>query len=193
MQFTRPLLCSLAAVAIVCAAHANLIANGGFETGDFTDWSLSGNTGFTGVSGNFEGINPYDGNYQGYFGAVGSLGFLDQTIATTAGQTYTLSFWLANEGGTPSEWSVSAGGNTLADVPNPGGFGYTEFFDSFTATGSTTDIGFGFRQDPAYFLLDDVSVVPGGSVPDATTSVALLGLGLGGLFLVRRRQASAAA
>ena len=31
-------------------------------------------------------------------GSMGSDGTLSQTIATTAGKTYTLSFWLKNEG-----------------------------------------------------------------------------------------------
>ena len=48
----------------VCQTPANLVVNCGFETGDFTGWTQSGNTGFTGVS---TGIYAYSGNY-GAFG-----------------------------------------------------------------------------------------------------------------------------
>src|SRR5262249_25131594 len=57
----------------VVGAAGNLV-NGGFETGDFTGWDLSGNTGFTGVSA----INPHSGTYAAFLGPIGSLGFLCQ-------------------------------------------------------------------------------------------------------------------
>ena len=49
-----------------------LISNGGFETGDFTDWNLSGN-----VTNMFVTSSPifvYDGNYAACLGPIGSLG-----------------------------------------------------------------------------------------------------------------------
>ena len=35
--------------AIAAPASANLVTNGSFETGNFTGWTQSGNTGFMGV------------------------------------------------------------------------------------------------------------------------------------------------
>lgn len=43
------------------------ITNGGFETGDFTGWTLGGNTGYTGVTGSY----AHSGNFGAYFGAGG--------------------------------------------------------------------------------------------------------------------------
>ena len=43
-------LCAVLLIAFACHASANLVTNGGFETGDFTGWTQSGNTGFTSVS-----------------------------------------------------------------------------------------------------------------------------------------------
>jgi hypothetical protein len=39
----------MSAILISSGAHADLVTNGGFETGDFTGWTQGGNTGFTSV------------------------------------------------------------------------------------------------------------------------------------------------
>jgi hypothetical protein len=138
---------------------ASLLVNGGFETGNFMGWTLSGNTGSTGVDGGL----PHSGNYAAYLGPVGSEGFLAQTFATTPGGTYTLDYWLEHDGGTPSSFRALIDGVNVAGsvLTNPPAFGYTEYTFTFTATGSTTELKFGFREDPTYFHLDDVSVYPG--------------------------------
>jgi len=56
--------------------------NCGFETGDFTGWTQSGNTGFTSVTGSFGGIAPNSGNFPACMGPVGSDGLLSQTFGT---------------------------------------------------------------------------------------------------------------
>ena len=38
---------------------------------------------------------------------------------------------------------------------------YTQYFTSFVATGTTTNLSFAFREDPAFLYLDDVSVTTG--------------------------------
>src|SRR5207342_1372158 len=89
---TKSFIYILLPIALLCSAavaNANLVTNGGFETGDFTGWTNGGNTGFTGVD---PGIQ-HSGTYGAFFGPIGSNGFLSQTLATTAGGVYTLSFW----------------------------------------------------------------------------------------------------
>ena len=39
----------MSAILVSSDARANLVTNGGFETGDFTGWTQGGNTGFTSV------------------------------------------------------------------------------------------------------------------------------------------------
>jgi VPDSG-CTERM motif len=162
----------------------NLVTNGGFETGDFTGWTLTGNTGFTGVSGTFIGVPPHGGSYQAFLGPIGSDGFLTQNVATTAGGSYVIDFWLYNFGGTPSDFDVQWDGATIYSVTNPGAFPYTEYTFYVTASTATTALEFSFRQDPSYFLLDDICVT---SVPDAGSTLPLLGFALAGLGILRRK------
>jgi hypothetical protein len=140
--------------------HAGVV-NGGFETGDFTGWTLSGNTSWTIVdNGSRSGITPHSGNYLAAMGPAGSLGYISQTLLTIPGTSYLLSFWLDSpDGATPNEALVSWNGNTLADVTNLPAFGWTEFQFVVTATGASAVLQFGFRDDPSNFGLDDISVV----------------------------------
>jgi hypothetical protein len=167
-------------------AMADLVVNGGFETGDFTAWTLSGNTSNSGV----DTIFPHSGLYAAFFGPVGSLGFLSQTLATTPGTTYELSFWLKNEGGPPNEFQVTFGDATLDRLDLPA-FDYTRESLTSTATSTATLLQFGFRHTPGFFDLDDVSVIAVG-VPEPS-GLTLLGAGVAGLMAYawwRRRVAT---
>lgn len=164
----------------VGSAKAELIVNGGFETGDFTGWTQSGNTGTTSVSS--DPIYVASGTYGVEFGAVGSLGYITQSIPTTPGGSYTLDFDLRNDGGTPSQAQVTIDGALQMFLLNPAAFGWTHFSLDFTGalSAAVTDIEFGFQQNPAWFGLDNVSVVP------EPTSLALIGV-TAGLLAARRR------
>lgn len=169
----------LAALALFTRpAAANLVTNGSFETGNFTGWSTSGNLGFTGVMGEFSGVLPTDGSYQAYFGPIGSVGGITQTIATTPGATYAFSFDLANLGGGPSFVDATFGGTTVLSLTDPSAFQYTTHLFYVVASGDTTAVTFQFRQDPSFFLLDDVSLEQTGAPEPG--SLFLLGLGLAG-------------
>jgi hypothetical protein len=184
----------LALFAFSTAAFAqNLVQNGGFETGDFTDWTLSGDTGLIGVcsvSNCPGGYAPYDGTYSAYFGPVGDTATISQTITTTPGDTYTLSFYLANPvGGTPNYFSASLGNSSFSFTNFGVAFNWQQFSLSTVATGDQTTLSFTFRNDPAYWFLDDVSVTQGtsGTVPEPGTLV-LFGSGLLGMAGVIRRK-----
>jgi len=152
--------------------NQSLVQNGGFETGDFTSWTLNGNpspNNFVASSGSGIGISPHSGNYFAALGNVSVLGYLSQTLPTSANQSYLLSLWLNNpglSGNTPNEFSVSWNGNTLFDQVNlPATTGWTNLQFIVTATGGSTILQFGERDDPSWLGLDDVSVAP---IPAAT-------------------------
>jgi hypothetical protein len=163
-------------------ARANMLVNGGFETGDFTGWSQSGNTGFTFVSPN----DPNSGKYSAWLGPVGSLGYLSQTVATTPGNSYTLDFFLASDGRTPNEFQVLFGGTTVFDQTNIPSQGYTDYQFTVAATSSSTTLQFGFRNDQGFLMLDDVSLTPSSSVAGAPEPAGLTLLALGCLGLAAR-------
>jgi hypothetical protein len=145
------------------APGGNLVTNGGFETGDLSGWTNSGNAGFTTVASD----HVHSGAYATDLGPVGSDGSLRQNIATIAGEHYTLDFWLANDGGSPNDFSVSWNSSTLPPFPlvNANSQTYTEYTYNLIATGTSTPLEFDFRQDPAYWHLDDISVTAQASIP----------------------------
>jgi len=167
------------------SANASLVNNGGFETGDFTDWMLSGNLG-----NNF--VIPeaaHSGNYGADFGDSGSQAFLAQTLATTVGASYDLSFWLRNTGGAPNLFTVSWNGNQIYTKADASVFDWTQYSFNVTATLASTPLVFGFRQDPVYFNFDDVSVEQV-AVPEVSTCLAgvlmLLPFGASSLRMLRK-------
>ena len=103
------------------------------------------------------------GKFAAALGSVGSDGTLSQNVQTTAGQQYAVSFWLANNGSGPNDFTVTWNGQTELALANKSAQGYTQY--SFTATGTagTSHLEFDARQDPSHWSLDNVSVVAVGS------------------------------
>ena len=155
------------------AMAQNLVTNGGFETGDFSGWIHSGNTGASGVTSSSSFV--HSGTYGAQLGPVGSDGYLSQNLATTVGDTYTVSFWLDMTGGTPNDFSASFAGNSLMSLSNSTAFGWNEYSHAFTASASTSTLLFSFRQDPSYWGLDDITVTPN-SAPASVPGSGLLSL-----------------
>jgi hypothetical protein len=132
--------------------------NGGFETGNFTAWTVFDPSGFVVVNT----VNPHTGNYAAQIASVGVDGSITQTIATTPGQHYTFSFWHTSDGLTPNDFSALFGGVPVYSVTNEGAHGYVQETFDVVATGTSTDVQFKARNDLGYDYLDDVSVTAGG-------------------------------
>lgn len=189
----RPLLfASLFAVSASLTASAtstNLITNGGFETGDFTGYTLSNLNATNVYTSSFgDGLAPHSGSYFAALGNVGSNGLISQTIADTAGQSYSFDFYLASDGDLPNDFSASVDGDTLLSLNSIAQGGYSLYSLAFTGTGSDT-ISFSERNDPGYLALDDVSVmaVPTSVTPEPS-SLVLMATGLVSVAgAVRRR------
>ncbi len=160
MQHTlaRRLACGAAAAAALAAplAHASL-ANGGFESGDFSGWTLSSADDFAFVTD----LLPRSGGFHAAFGDGGAGSTLSQTFATSPGTRYVVSFWLQlDDGATPNSfswsWDGALQGPPMSDLT--AGFDYTELTAVLTATAATTTLAFNFVNPNSFWLLDDVSV-----------------------------------
>ncbi len=140
--------------------------NGDFETGDFSYWLLTGDDGMFNFvdDGSFTGIKPFSGKF---FAALGQsnlpIATLSQTLPTLPGRYYSISFWLKNpdfgDGTIPNEFSVTWGGTTLFDqIDLPTNPNWSKMQFVVEATGPTTSLQFGFRNDRSWFGFDDISV-----------------------------------
>ena len=103
-------------------------------------------------------------------GGLASDVTLSQTVATTAGEHYTVDFWLANDtaagsGDTPSSNDFGAAWNGTALMPtivNAGqSNGYTEYQFDVTATGNQSTLEFSALNTGGHWDIDDVSVRAG--------------------------------
>lgn len=177
-----------AAVAVLSTlsfvAHANAqVVNGGFETGDFTGWTVNDPSvlgPFTNVGQN--SLFAHSGSHYANLGAEGVLGTISQNVSTIAGDNYTLSFWLANDSGAPpNEFDVFWNGAEVLNLVNQPVQLYTLYSFNVSATSASTPLVFQYRNDDDFFRLDDVSATVA-SVPEPATSLLLLlALGAGGL------------
>ena len=156
-----------------------LVQNGGFESGSFSHWTLSGDTSATSVTGRVRingntTIAPHSGSFMDLLGTSGSLGFVAQTLSTTPGQAYLVSLWLNSpDGVTPNEFRVNWNGGALSDfvnLPAVRGDGWTNLQYLVTATGTSTVLQFGFHSDYSYLAIDDVSVQPVPAPPFQTVT-----------------------
>jgi hypothetical protein len=196
-----------AVAASFCTGVAtNLVANCGFETGDFTSWSLSGTDvplalgSLYGVEGTdpLDGIAPNSGSYQGYFADLDTnIITLSDTIATTPGLLYQISWYLAQD--TPianpfsNQFSASFGATSLTSQTGFPVQGYTLYTFSATATKASTILSFNMGNDLGEFLLDDVVVttttIPTTGSPEPGTWLLLLSAGgLSAILTARNRR-----
>ena len=185
----------IAFCAISIASAGNIVQNPGFETGDMTNWATTSWSIGTG--------NSYTGSYYAYTGCVGAgcitgpePASLSQTLATAAGQTYTLTFEFMTQGnGTPNELDVLWNGTSVLDLGPGGTLGPISSYTLYTvsnlsATSSSSTLTFLGRQDPAYDALDNVDVEPNqtSSIPEPSTWLLMGGAALLPLLRAARRR-----
>jgi hypothetical protein len=105
----------------------------------------------------------------------GYVSTLSQSLATTPGAAYLLSFWLNNPAGNhPNQFSASWDGRTVWGVTNFDALGWTNVQVAVAASGSSTALQFTFEPS-VVFGLDDVSVVLAAHPPPGIVGINLLG------------------
>jgi hypothetical protein len=203
------------------AGGIDLVANGGFTTGDFTGWTSSSDENWyvNGIDTN-PGA-PSDTSYAAENGCVGAScndpvngSWITQSLATEVSQTYTLTFFY--DPGASSEDDGGGGADAIADasvittteldvlwdgslvtggqIVNATSSTWEEYtFTGLTASTTSTVLEFTGREDPDYLQLTDISVTADASptVPEPA-SLTLIGGGLLGMICtVLRRRRKA--
>lgn len=165
-------------------AGGNLVNNGGFETGDFTDWTVD----LAAAGSNLSVIaQPHTGTFSAIFSAEGAnYDEISQSVPTIMGEQYTLSFWIQNLGVGNDSLQVEWEGVNVLDQ-TPVGTELENWVEIVVSPLSASANGSELRMlgldNISAFLIDDVSVT---LVPEPSS---LIGFGLAGMLLIRRRRA----
>ena len=178
------LLCAASLVAAQSYGQ-NLVQNPGFETGDFTAWTLTGQTSpYLNVYVSGQDYFSHTGNYYVDFGPTGPSGNIGQVISDTVGASYVYSFWVAGNGSGESYADGYWDGNLVIATADPiAQQGYVLYSTTVVGTGSDL-LQIDLFNGPSFDALDDVSLV---GVPDSGSTMAMMSLGLVGLGGVARR------
>jgi hypothetical protein len=153
-------------------ARADLVVNGGFETGDFTGWTISD------PSIQIDSAFAADGNFDAAF--TGSSGTLSQGLPTTPGLSYTLSFLVTDDTGYFLDtFHASFAGHSIDLTGDMANLVYVT--EVLTVPGASVPanavLSFQATSDPlagGVWHLDDVSVVAA-AVPEPPVGMILAG------------------
>jgi len=173
----------LLAAASAGSQAANLLTNGDFEAGDLSGWSATGPLDFVGV----DPFAAHGGSFGAFFGPETPV-TLTQSLATAAGGTYEVSFWLSlQDSAQPNDFSWTWNGVTQAvGFTDAAGFAYQQFSATVGSAGASSTLSFSFTNPQSFWLMDDVSVSP---VPEPGIAW-MMGTGALCLGLLRRRRGS---
>lgn len=197
MKFSKSLLATVLAVVGLSAQAVELVNNGSFESysgNPFTGYVTVGNgsTAITGWTVGGTSVDVISGAYGAISGnsidMLGSPGpgSLSQTLTTTVGQTYQLSFDLSYNGGSYKNIGFSFGGITGTATATSATFPFYHFTGNYLASTGNTLLSFASTgTGNSGVVLDNVSVT---AVPEPESyAMMLAGLGLMGAIARRRK------
>jgi hypothetical protein len=184
---------SSAAFLLAASSGANAteyLTNGGFDTGDLTGWTHSGDQFFQGVTLSGQGGYPsQSGNYYFEAGNYLAQATLSQTFTDVVGQTLTVSGYVTGDGSglNPSYVQFVFDGTTYEDIQHPTS-PYTQYTFNVTATGSDT-FGINYIDQNGFLGVDSFSVSSVTSAVPEPSTWAMMILGFAGVgFMAYRRK-----
>ncbi len=158
-----------------CDGIAQQVTNCGFETGDFTGWTMTGATSVLAQTNLYgvDGYTPSTGVYGAYFGTQGvTLGThastdsltLGQTVNLTTTRTFLLTFELMEDTALYAHYTdyfsaIFDGVALMTQTAVTSTNGYVE--ESFIVTSATTlanSLAFQFQNDAGFWDIDDISI-----------------------------------
>lgn len=178
----------LIVLGISSAVYANQITNPGFEMGNFSDWTIAGNSGWFGVGTDGQlipdtypsfgdtFINVYSGNYAGFAsvaGAASPLEFisLSQTVSVSSSTLYDIGYFVGvdSPGTCCYGFPGIMGTNTILVDGNPISLSGLGQLNPGTGTGSSPG---DMRHVFGEFLTDSTQTI-------ATVTFTISGSGMG--------------
>jgi hypothetical protein len=145
--------------------NGELVVNGGFENVLGPEWTIVGGSTFRDDGTMIPAVPSHSGSWHLALGTPFVDAVITQSVPTTPGQSYTFSFWYFSSGQGPQDFHALWNGAEVYAEVNPPGHGYEQHTFTVTATGAYTTIQFLARNDPVWDGLDDVSLIPVGSIP----------------------------
>jgi hypothetical protein len=166
------------------AQAANLVQNPGFETGDLTDWYLTGDPANMHVGAD----DPHSGTYAFDGSPTGAAGYLNQDFSGLGNNQYNLQFWVDQRNLNGNLFTVTWDGTQVFQLFNYGSTGYQLVqINGLQGSGGTDTLSFGFiGSGPTSWSLDDVDLEQAGTPEPG--SLMLLGTGVLGLAGLARRR-----
>lgn len=160
------------------AATANLLVNGGFETGDLTGWSVS-ETGSNGQGKDYGvthgkdsgyGPVPHSGYYGAYLNPTGGTIDLFQSIDIPVAGDYAIDFWVQPFFNDDDIVTVFLNGVQVSTTDFTVGGPYTEINVMALASAGVQTLDFQFKPGSGPIFFDDACINAAvATVPEATT------------------------